>query len=482
MPNLPVVRFTRLWFAGGVGRAAGLGAAALALAAAIGACALRSPTAGGEEGDGHARKTWSGRSFKNAVVVEAAPTASAAAAGFDSERVWSGFDDWEPAIAADPATSDVYQMTTRYDGPKPCKGCPLPAMIFRRSRDGGATWDPDRFMPPTKNPQHDPQIEVATDGTIYVAWIDGFTPGVRFSKSADRGATWSAPLSLTPRRGTPNWSDKPVLAISPSGRDVYIGFNASDSWVASSHNFGASFGANVKTSNDTRYWFHTAAAVAPDGTVYFATTDFTQDYTGDANIRVLKSSNGGVSWSTSLVDVARQMPDCQWSDGCYFGFFGSIAGVAVDSAGKVAVVYTASTTPGGPPQLFFRSSTNGGATWTPRLSLSGAPTTASHHSPAIAAGPVAGDFRVLWEDDRNGENNAWNAWYRTTANGGSTWSAAVRVSDLGSGAPYKSAAGHRFPYGDYLELTVDSAGVSQLIWGEGLSFTGPGGSWYTRGQ
>jgi hypothetical protein len=431
--------------------------------------------------EGRAEKRGSGRSYLHRTVVEPAPSL-AKAGGFDGERAWSGQDDWEPAIAADPFTSDVYQMTTRYTGPKPCNGCPLPAVVFRRSRDGGATWDADRFMPPTKSPQYDPQVEVSSSGAVYVAWIDDFTPGIRFTRSTDRGATWSTPLSLTPRKGTPNWSDKPLLAISRDGRDVYLAFNASDSWVAASHDFGATFGANVKTSNDARYWFHTAGAVAPDGSVYFATSDFTQDYTGDANVQVIKSTNGGVSWTTHLVDVSRELPPCPWAAGCYFGFFGSIVGLAVDVQGTVAIVYTATTTPGGPTQLFFKKSTDGGNTWSARFALSGAPAGTMHHSPAIAAGPTAGDFRVLWQDDRNGTHTAWNAWYRSTTNGGNSWTTPVRVSNLGSGAPYKSAAGYSFPYGDYDELTVDAAGVSQLIWGEGSSFTGPGGTWYTRGN
>jgi hypothetical protein len=457
-------------------------AAALAAGLALGERALERGQARETERDGRGRKTWSGRSFAKSTVVELAPRASEAAPGFDVERVWSGFDDWEPAVAVDPTTSDVYQMTTRYDGPKPCKGCPLPAMVFRRSRDGGQTWDPDRFLPPTKKAQYDPQVEVATDGTVYAAWIDGYSPGVRFTKSTDRGATWSAPLTFTGNRKTPTWSDKPILAISPSGQHVYLGFNASDSWVASSHDSGASFGANVKTSNDGRYWFHTAGAARNDGTVYFATVDFTQDYTGDANLRLLRSTDGGASWTTALVDVSRELPDCPWAAGCYFGFFGSIAGLAVDSAGTIGYVYTATITPGGPPQLFFKKSTDGGASWSARAAISGAPTTAWHHSPAIAAGTTAGDFRVLWQDNRNGVPAKWNAWYRATGNGGNTWSAPVRVSDLASGAPYKSADGHAFPYGDYLELAVDATGMAHLVWGEGASFDGPGGTWSTRGE
>ena len=104
-----------------------------------------------------------------------------------------------------------------------------------------------------------------------------------------------------------------MLAISKNGQHVYIGFNSSDAWVTSSHNFGASFGPNVKTSNDTRYWFHTAGAVADDGTVYFITTDFTQDYTGDDNIRLVRSTDQGSTWTTSLIDTSRELPPCAWA-------------------------------------------------------------------------------------------------------------------------------------------------------------------------
>ena len=74
---------------------------------------------------GETKKVWSGKSFLKETRVAKTPEISAAAApGFDSERAWSGFDDWEPASAADPSSDYVYQMTTRYNGPKACNGCP----------------------------------------------------------------------------------------------------------------------------------------------------------------------------------------------------------------------------------------------------------------------------------------------------------------------------------------------------------------------
>jgi len=432
----------------------------------------------GEKGE--SRKLPSGRSYLATTVVERAPFASAAGSGFDAERVWSGHDDWEPAVGADPSSSFVYQLTTRYSGPAACQSCPFPVIVFRASADGGGTWGPDRFFPLTRKPQNDPQIEVATDGTIYAAWLDDYRPGVKFIKSADHGVTWSEPIAFTGKGKKPSWSDRPILAISPDGRDVYVAFNASDSWVAASHDYGLSFAPAVKTSNDTRYWFHSAGAVAPDGDVWFATADYSQDYSGDSHIGVLKSSDSGATWTHVRLDTSSEMPDCPWAAGCYFGFFGPSVGLAVDLVGTVIVAYHAGGTPGAPQPMYVRTSTDGGATWSARREMS-VPDPAVHNGfPALGAGG-AGDFRLVWQDTRGGGTASWNTWFRETRNGGATWSAAVRLSDQTSGAPYKHANGYRFPYGDYLEIAVDAGGRNHIVWGEGDSFTGPGGTWYTGG-
>jgi hypothetical protein len=426
-------------------------------------------------------KGYTGLSFAKQTKVVGQASASATTTGFDSERVWSGNDDWEPTVALQPNSSTVYQLTTRYNGTKACTGCPFPVIVIRRSIDGGNTWQADHFIPTTKYQKNDPELQVADDGTLYLAWMDEYKPGVRFAKSTDGGSTWTTPLSLTPIKGTPNWSDKPLLLISPSGKDVYLGFNASDAYVASSHNYGASFGANVKVNNDTRYWFHTGGAVAPNGDVYFITSDFSQDYTGDANISLIKSTNGGSSWSIIRVDTSKQMPDCAWAAGCTLGFFGTVAGMAVDSAGKIMVAYNANNSPGTPMQLYARTSSNGGVLWSARMSIGGGGTV-NHHSVQMVSGPAAGEFAVVWQDDRLGANVAWNVWLRHTLDSGTNWAAPVRLSDLGSGAPYKTANGYGFPYGDYLGVARDAVGIYHVVWGEGISYTGPGGTWYTKGH
>jgi len=132
-----------------------------------------------------------------------------------------------------------------------------------------------------------------------------------------------------------------------------------------------------------------------------------------------------------------------------------------------------------PKSLYVRRSRDG-FNWSAPVVVNGA---GDSNMPAIASGPSAADFRLVWQDDRNG-SNGWNTWYVRTTNGGVTWSRAVRLSNLGSGAPYKTPAGYTFPYGDYLGLAVDSSGTNHVIWGEGNGiYTGhdTGGSWFTRG-
>ena len=436
---------------------------------------------------GEQKKVSSGLSFAAQTVVQATPVPAAPpGGGWDSERVMSGQDDWEPAVGADPVNSNyVYQLTTRYTGPKACGNCKLPAIILRRSADGGATWT-EQFLAQTTKKQYDPQIEVASSGWPYAVWLDAFTPGSTFIRSMDRGATWSTGISWSGNGKKPQWNDKPWLAISRDGQHVYLGFNSSDSYFVYSHDFGVSFSGPVKTNSDTRYWFHSGGAVSPSNpnVAYFAVTSYASgnNYAGDVNVEVLKTTDGGATWTDTHIDTSRETPPCAWAAGCYQGFLGSQDALAIDSAGKLLIVYNVNDTPDVPEQMYVRTSTDG-VTWTPRQMISVASAAVNNGFPMAAAHPTtAGDFRVAWQDDRMQSQTGWNTWYKRSTNGGSTWSADVRLSDQTAGAPYKSVNGYAFPYGDYGEIAVDSTGRNHVVWGEGLSYTGPGGTWYTRGQ
>ena len=432
------------------------------------------------------RKIGTGRSFIAETNVELTP-APAAATGWFSEAAASGQDDWEPAIAVDPGNANlVYQLITRYTGPKPCGNCKMPAIVLRRSINGGASWLPDQWLKVTGKSQYDPGIRVDINGVVHATFLNATTPGSTYVRSTDHGVTWSAGIDWGGQGAKPQWNDHPWLGVSRNGNDIYIGFNSSDSYVVVSHDGGFHFTAPLKMNTDSRYYFHQGVAISPsNGNVaYISTSDYTSgnNYNGDSNVRVWKTTNGGTSWTSTLIDTSREVPPCAWAAGCTQGFFGTTPNMAIDSAGKLLIAYHANSTPDAPEQMYVRTSTDG-VTWTPRLQISVASTTVNNAFPSVAAHPtVAGDFRVVWQDDRQQSQTGWNTWYRRTTNGGTSFSTDVRVSDLASGAPYKNANGYAFPYGDYLDLSVGPDGINQVIWGEGASYTGPGGCWTAHGQ
>jgi hypothetical protein len=370
----------------------------------------------------------------------------------------------------------VYQATTRYGGPKACKACPGTAIIIRSSSNAGVTWGADRFLCACKNvkAQNDPVLAVTTTGVVYAVWMNDYNPGVMFAKSSDHGVTWSTPIAV--KGSSLSFTDKPWMTLSPDGKDVYIAFNSSDSYVVASHDFGATFGARVKTNTDSLYYFAEGGAVGSNGSVYFAESAENQSATGPVQLVVLKSTDGGAHWAQSVVDTSQQQPACTVPQ-CGTDFFASSASLDIDSAGTLLLAYSANSVPGANKTLYARTSTNG-TTWSARISLSA--NSGDNGFPSVEAGTAAGDFRVAWQDSRNGPTG-WNTWYRRTTNGGSTWGSEIDLSDASGGAPYKTANGYSFPYGDYFDIAVNAAGQNFVIWGEGPNYVGPGGTWFTRG-
>ena len=395
--------------------------------------------------------------------------------GWTTERVWkANQNDWEPAIAADSTDPYVYQLTTRYSGPKRCDRCPRPSIVLRVSPNGGRTWGADSFLCICKaihHGQYDPQIETDANGTVYAAWLAGFSPGVSLSKSTDHGVTWSKPVSMSTA-----WSDKPWLAVSPSGEDVFIAYNGpshGDSFVGVSHDGGATF-VSKKATFGNRYFFAGGGWVSADGQhIVFAESDYDQRSVGPIHSDAVISDDGGKTWRVVRVATGQRQPDCT-SRGCYDGFYGPTPTLAGDANGDLVFAYAANDEERGPQTLFVTTSTDGGANWGDPIPL--LPPGANSLLPAAAAGGP-GDFRVWWADQRTGR---WNVWYSSSTDGGATWSEAQRLSNARGGAPYKRPKGFLEIYGDYGEIAVTSTGKTVAVWAEGVSYAGPGGVWFAR--
>jgi hypothetical protein len=150
-----------------------------------------------------------------------------------------------------------------------------------------------------------------------------------------------------------------------------------------------------------------------------------------------------------------------------------------DAAGTLFALWNSGSVAKGPERIYFASSTTGGATWSPKADVSAAAAGVEHAFPAIVAGS-AGDVRIAWMDSRNAP--LWNTYYRSSTNGGATWSAAKKISSHVPGYSYIRRDGFSFPFGDYFEIDIDSRGQTQAVWGEGLNFKSPGSIWYSNGR
>ena len=408
---------------------------------------------------------------------------STAAVGWSGESLLSSSaDDWEPAIAADPGGAYAYLLTTRYGQSKPCSGnCPSPYISLYTSTDQGATWTGgDPLCPCKGGGQFDPIIEVVPDtGAVYAVYLNGFN--TVFVRSTNHGGTWTAPVKTY---GKVSWTDKPVLATSEDGKDIYVSWNGptgGDPYAAISHDYGDTW-TQTKLVRSKRYFFAFDADVLTDGTVVFSESSLTYTGPGGAPEGVVKqhvfvSSDDGASWTNTVVDSGPVGEACV-AAGCSPDFYLGHSAISADGNDDLVYLYDRADTGFGPQQVYARTSTDEGASWSDETALSVSGENASF--PAVES-TGSGDIRAWYMQTANHDDpDAWNVFYRTSTDGGDTWSSADKLSDTTTGADYKTADGFLEPYGDYGEMAITNTGKAIAAWGEGFSWSGPGGVWVNR--
>ena len=387
-------------------------------------------------------------------------------------------------MAAD-ARGHIYVLYPQYGAVKDCAACTAPTIALLISSDNGLSWQPSRVLLPFPTGQFDPQIAVdpVDRQTVYASWLQNNKRDIIVARSQDFGRTW--PFAVA-ERGRED-ADRPVLAVH--GSDVYVGFNHEERFfVSASHDAGQTFNVvNVNPAAAPGWSLAGGATVDPSGNVYFGWTAYSRHEMPlhPVSIFVSRSADGGRTWNTLLLDVSSAPPQCA-ALSCQTGFLGAQIALASDSAGALYALWNAGSIGGGPERMYFSSSTTGGASWTARTGVSVAAVGVEHSFPAIVAG-AAGDVRIAWMDARSPEpghanRRLWNTFYRSSTNGGATWSAETQLSTPTRGYDYILAGGFRFPFGDYFGLAIDSQGATHAVWGEGRDYKSPGSIWYTRGR
>jgi BNR repeat-like domain len=390
-------------------------------------------------------------------------------------------DQWEPSVAAD-ASGRIYVLYPHYGKLADCKDCSVPTMLLVESVDNGKTWQTPRTMLETGSGQFDAQIAVdpADRHTVYAAWLQAGKRAVVLAKSVDSGATWNFTIAVR----SEGELDKPALAVR--GQNVYVAFNHEEEvWVTASQDGGRSFTATRVNAESRPGWsLLGAATVDPAGNAFLAWASYSKagGARGAVNLYVAKSGDAGKTWSPTLLDVSAAAPDCKDED-CGEAYLGAQVALTSDADGTLYALWSAGGSALGPQRIYFSSSTNSGESWLPRSGVSAAGAGVEHAFPAIVAGN-AGDVRIAWMDQRGSTSASqnWNTYYRSSSNGGATWGDETQISGYVPGYSYINQEGFSFPFGDYFGLAIDNHGDTHVVWGEGLNYQSPGSIWHASGR
>ena len=335
--------------------------------------------------------------FSVARVTGTSPLAPGCSGPSGTATLFTG-SEVEPTIAVDPRNADrligMWQQDRWSSGG-------AAGLVAGLSLDGGRTWS--MHEPPFSHctggdaanggdyaRTTDPWVSVAPDGTAYASALSftggsfaaGSSSAVLVSRSTDGGTTWAAPTTVI-RDGAQFFNDKEAVTADPT---------------------------------DARYAYATWDRLAPSGNgpTYFSRT-----------------SDGGATW-----EPARAIFDP--------GVNGQTLGnqVVVLSDGTVVDFFTIIIAPpraAATLELAIARSPDKGVTWSAPIVIaqmlsvgvsdpgSGTPVRDAGDIGSIAAGPN-GELAVVWQDGRFSGGARDGIAYAASSDGGSTWSAPLRIN------------------------------------------------------
>ena len=266
-------------------------------------------------------------------------------------------------------------------------------MATATSSDGGRTW---RAGP---NPSDSGLtighsfIDVLADvaGTFHLVWLDsrdGDAKGLRYARSSDGGATWSANQTLDGDTCECCWN---CVVAAPDGQIavLYRDANPRDMAIVTSPDAGRSWTPPFTVGAFD--WAimacpHVGGALAFTGARTVHAAVWTAKDADTHGVHVLTSPDAGATWGEPL---RVGPPDASRPD------------VAAGPGGELTLVYDAYVD--GAQTVFAATSTNGARSWSAPRRLSDAGASATHPRLVVTATGV----RAFWTQREPGEPTVW---------------------------------------------------------------------------
>jgi len=250
-----------------------------------------------------------------------------------------------------------------------------------------------------------PHIAIDITGNINVVWQDSL-PGfhdIYFTRSTDGGRNWSEYRNIS---DFPGDFRRPAVAIDGDG-GIHVVFydntdNYRDLYFLRSGDGGVTWAQPKNISNNPGGNYDPAIAIDSSGNICVAWTD---DTPGRRDIYFSRSTDSGVTWipvkNITNSPVPSNSPD-----------------IAVDTSGNINLIWVNEINSN--HVIYFSRSTDSGATWSPAGNIS----PPSHYCeyPAITVDSTAntGNIYAVWQGAAG--NSLPDIFFRSSDDGGVTWS------------------------------------------------------------
>jgi len=258
-------------------------------------------------------------------------------------------------------------------------------IFYKRSTDSGETWLPLTRMTWTSSHSFNASISIGFNNGVHVAWHERITTTnneIFYKRSTNGGSTWLAPVRLTWNSGR---SYSPAIAAD-SGSRVHLVWKDdtpgnNEIFYKRSDDMGVTWSAPTRLTWSSGDVINLFLVVDSSDRVHLVYND---DTPGNREIYYRCSSDNGASWSAPK--------RLSWNSGQSYK-----PKAAVDLSGTVHVVWYDKTVD--PTEIFYKNSTDLGATWSAMTRLTW--NSESSQTPSIAADQY-GDLHVVWDDGTPG--------------------------------------------------------------------------------
>jgi hypothetical protein len=294
-----------------------------------------------------------------------------------------------------------------------------PEIYYKRSTDGGISWEADARLTNTNAQSNVPSIALS-GSDVHVVWRDvqDGNAEIYHKHSTDNGTTWG-----TDTRLSNNTSASDFPSVSVSGSDVHVvwrDFRNNDDEIYYKHSTdsGTNWGLETRLTNSSG--LSEEPSVSTSGSFVHVAWYDSRDLNGNVEIYYKRSTDSGTSWGADTrltnnpatsyepsISVSESVVHLVWRD---------------DRDGNF--------------EIYYKRSTDNGTNWSADTRLTNASGDSWYPSVSVSNSFV----HTVWQENRDGN---FEIYYKRSTDSGTSWEADTRLTsnDYFSWYPSVSSSG-----------------------------------------